>query len=345
MEGRDLLFKLCDSTGVSGSEYKIHHILEEYFKETCSDIFRGRLGDFIAMKKGSGNLRVMISAHMDEIGLMVKSIDERGFIHFVKVGGVDSKTLPAQEVIIHGRKDVYGVIGAKPPHVLSEEERKKAVSMENMLIDTGMNRKQILELVSIGDLITIKRECTGLLNDYMTGKAMDNRAGICAMYECSKLLVTMDHKADVYFTASTMEELGCLGVRTDVHNINPDIGIALDVTFGDKYADEGLKGECGSGVEIAIGPNIHQGLAEKLIKVADENNIPYFIEVYPGNTGTDAWEMQVAGEGVPTILVSIPIRYMHSSIEVVKYSDIKTVGELMALFISALEDWSDGYDS
>lgn len=345
MEGKEILKKLSDLNAVSGSEYLLQDDLECTFKPYVNEIKKGKMGDFIAIKRGEGEdrLKILITAHVDEIGLMVTDIDERGFVSFTNVGGVDPKTLPAQEVIIHGLRDVYGVIGAKPPHVLTEKDRKKAIKMDEMVIDCGMTKDELKELVKIGDYITIKKESLELLGDFITGKALDNRVGIMALYECAKELNKIKHTADVYFAATTQEERGLLGIKTTTYEVNPDIGIVVDVTFGDKYANPDIQLECGKGVEITIGPNIHPELSEKLIKLADEYGIPYTIDVAPGGTGTETWNLQVTREGVPTLLVSVPIKYMHTSTEIVNYKDIVRAGRLLALFISSLKNWGDIY--
>jgi endoglucanase len=343
MEGRKMLFRLSDIAGVSGSEDNLHEILEEYFKEWTDETTRGRLGDFTAVKKGSGGggPRILVEAHSDQIGFMVKSIDERGFVHFTGVTEIDPAILPAQEVVIHGRKDVYGVIGMKPPHVLTPEERKTAVRMEDMKIDVGMTQEEAKSLIKPGDTITAGGPCTDLLEGYITGRAMDNRTSLCAMYECARLLKGYGHTADVYFSAAPMEEIGCLGGGPAAYAADPDAAIVLDVTFADTYGYSELPGGCGDGVEIAVGPNVHPELTDELISIAEENCIPYFISVYPGHTGTDAYDIQVTREGIPTVLISIPIRYMHTFTEVVKYEDIERAARLTALFISSLKGWGD----
>ncbi|QCX34585.1 M42 family metallopeptidase [Caloramator sp. E03] len=343
MEGREFLFKLSNSMGVSGYEHNLNSLLEEYFKGYVDEISYGKLGDFIGIKKGRGSLKIMIAAHLDEVGLMVTEIDDRGFVHFRVINGIDPKTLPAQEVIIHGKKEVYGVIGAKPPHILTSEDLKKAIDVDDMLIDTGLEKDKLIEIVSPGDVITIKRDATNLLGDFITGKAFDDRAGVCAMFECAKILKDCEHYPDVYFVATVMEEVGHKGARTVTNVINPDIGIAIDVTSADKYASDDILVECGKNIKIAVGPNIHPELVEKLIETAQEQDIPYKIVAEPGRTGTDAWDIQVSGEGVATLLVSIPIKYMHTSVEVLNYTDIEKVGKLIASFILSLKDWSDIY--
>ncbi|SHF23847.1 endoglucanase [Caldanaerobius fijiensis DSM 17918] len=345
MEGKDILKKLSDLNGVSGSEFILHDVLEEIFKEYSDEVKRGKMGDFVAVKKGEGEerLKIMLTAHADEIGLMVTDIDDRGFVHFTNVGGVDAKTLPAQEVIIHGKEDVFGVIGAKPPHVLTEKDRKKSIKIDEMVIDCGMEKDELKKIISIGDFITINRKSIDLLGDFITGKALDNRVGIMVLYECAKNLKNLRHIADVYFAATTQEERGLVGVRTTTYEINPDIGIVVDVTLGDKYANPDIQVECGKGVEITVGPNIHPELSERLIKVADEYSIPYTIDVAAGPTGTETWNVQISREGVPTLLISVPIKYMHTSTEVVNYKDVIRAGRLLALFISSLKNWGEIY--
>lgn len=345
MEGKELMFKLSDSFGVSGNEYLLHGLLTEYFKEYSDEIKYGKLGDFVAIKKGSSNgkFKIMLAAHGDEVGLMVKDIDERGFIHFVNVCGVDPKTLPAQEVIIHGKSEVFGVIGAKPPHVLSQEDMKKAVKMEDMSIDVGMNKEEATKLITVGDFINVRRKCTPLINEFVTGKALDDRSGIAAMFECAKELKKLKHSADVYFVATTQEERGSKGAAVMTYDINPDIGIAIDVDFGDKYAYPEAVSECGKGIEITVGPNFHHELTEKFMEIADEYKINYEIDVAANGQGTDGSAIQISREGIPTLLVSIPLKYMHTSTEVICYKDVIEAGKMMALFIASINDWSDIY--
>lgn len=347
MDGKELMTKLCDSFGISGSEYRLHSILEEYFNEYTDEIQYGVLHDFIGVKKGSRNgngvFKIMLAAHADEVGLIVKSINDHGFIEFANVCGVDPKTLPAQEVILYGKREVYGVIGAKPPHVLTPEDMKKAIKLEDMVIDVGMTKEEASELINVGDFITIKRQCASLLGDFVTGKALDNRCGIAAMYECAKELSKMKHAADVYFVATSLEERGGLGARTTAYQIAPDIGIAVDVDFGDKYAYADAITECGKGTEIAIGPNMHPELTERMIEVADKYNIRYELDVSGGIPGTDASDIQIARDGIPTLLLSIPLRYMHTSTEVVCYKDVIETGKLLTQFIASIQDWGEIY--
>ncbi|MPM68242.1 putative aminopeptidase YsdC [bioreactor metagenome] len=278
----------------------------------------------------------MVMAHLDEIFMSVTAIKENGFLEF-RGNGIDVKTLVSQEVVVHGEKDILGIIGIKPPHLMKDEERNKAITLESLLIDTGYSKEALEKIVKIGDYVTVKRGFRELLNDNVTCKALDDRAGVASLYTCAKELKNVNHDLDVYFVCSAQEEVGHRGAKTASNSINPDIGIAVDVTFDSgKMGAQERENNLGGGPVICIGPNIHPKLREKLTEVAEEYNIPYQVEVEPGDTGTDAWDIQIAGEGIPTLLISIPLKYMHTSVEVVNMKDIKNTGRIMAKLIEKL---------
>lgn len=341
MEIKEFIKKLSEATGVSGHEKEITELIHSTFLKYTDKIETDVLGNVICVKKGvkSNGKKIMLAAHMDEIGLMVKDIDENGFIKFTNVGGIDQRTLLCQEVIIHGRKKVLGIIGAKPPHLTTSEERSKALKMEDLVVDVGMSKEAIKDLIRIGDIITIKRNMTFLLNDWVAGKALDDRAGIAAMYICLQELSKMKHDIDVYCVATVQEEVGTRGAITSSYSINPEIGIAIDVGFGNTPELNKFDTiEMTKGPAITIGPNIHPNIFSKLKEVAQKNYIDYQVEVAPGRTGTDAWPMQVSREGIATGLLSIPLRYMHTSVETICISDIQKTGKLLAQFIVALNE-------
>lgn len=341
MELREMIQKLSESPGVSGYEHEVAEIVESYFSKYCNEVKKDTLGNVIGFKKGSKNhgRKIMLAAHMDEIGLMVKDVDKNGFIQIVNVGGIDQRTLLCQEVIIHGKEKVYGVIGAKPPHLTSDEERSKVPDMEKLFIDTGFKREELREKVQIGDLITIKRKMTFLKNDWVSGKALDDRAGVATLLVCLKELQNVSHDIDVYCVATVQEEVGTRGAVTATYEINPDIGIAIDVGFGrTPELKEFDTIEVGKGPAITMGPNIHPGIFKTLKETAKKNYIDYQVEVEPGSSGTDAWPMQVTRSGVAAGLLSIPLRYMHTSVETLSLSDIEKTGKLLARFIIGLND-------
>jgi len=279
----------------------------------------------------------MLAAHMDEIGLIVNKIEENGFLRFSEVGGIDKKTLVGQEVLVHGKETILGIIGTKPPHMMSNEEQEKSIKIEDMIIDTGFNKEEVEKIVKIGDFITIRREAIVLENERISGKSMDDRVGVVVLYDIAKRLQTLKHNIDVYFVCTVQEELTMSGGMTSTYKINPDIGIAIDVGFG--YTPELKRNQTllmGHGPGIALGGNIDSSLRNKIINIAKELNIPYQINVVPGQTGTDARSIQITREGIPTLLISIPLRYMHTSVELVDLKDVSFTSILISEFIRTI---------
>ncbi|MDK2800526.1 MAG: tetrahedral aminopeptidase [Clostridiales bacterium] len=340
MSTNDFLLTLSSLTAVSGYEHVSLTEIKKFFQPYCDLVYDDKMGNIIGVKKTKTKTphKVMLAAHMDEIGLMVKSIDEKGFIKFTNIGGVDQRLLLAQEVIVHGKEELFGVISAKPPHLQSKEEANKAVKMEDLVIDVGMEAEKVKKLINIGDIVSFRSSLTTLMNKYICGKSMDNRVGVAVMIECLKELNRQDIDVELYAAATVQEEVGLRGATVISYDINPDIGIAIDVCHGD--TPDVSKDETyvtSKGPVITLGPNIHPKLAKKIMNIAKEYNIPFQTDVDPGNTGTDAWAIQVTRAGIPTLLVSIPLRYMHTTVETVCYNDIANAGKLLAIFIRKLE--------
>ncbi|MCI6276797.1 MAG: M42 family metallopeptidase [Clostridium sp.] len=337
MEEKLALIELTEAHGPSGRENMIHPLLEKYFS-SYGEVWSDNINNLYTLKKGKGNNSIMLLAHSDEIFLMVTEIMDNGFLKVVSKG-IDAKTLVSQEVIIHGKKAIKGVIGIKPPHLMSDEEKTGAVTIEGLLVDTGYSKQSLEKIVEVGDYITLSRNCTELLNNNMACKCADDRAGIVAMLSCAKELQSFNHDLDVYFVCGVQEEVGLRGAKAAAYNIKPKIAIALDTTFDSgKFGDDDRENELGKGPVICIGPNIHPKVRKRIMNVARDCDIPFQLEVEPGSTGTDAWAIQVARDGIPTLLLSIPIKYMHTSVEVVNIDDIKNTGRLMARFIERLKD-------
>lgn len=336
MKDIDFLRKLATSHAPSGREHWIYPVVKEAF-EPFGEVSLGKLNNIYVHKRGKGEECIMLMAHADEVFLMVTELCENGFLRF-KSNGIDAKTLVSQEVYVHGKERVLGIIGIKPPHLMSEEDRKKAITAEELLIDTGLSKEKLQSLINIGDYVTLKRNFYELLNNNVTCKSIDDRAGIAAMYACAKELQNINHDLDVYFVSSCQEEVGHRGARIGSFEIKPTMAIAIDVTFdsGPMGATE-RENKLGSGPVICIGPNIHPKFRKKLMDIGREYNIPYQVEVEPGSTGTDAWDIQIIGEGIPTLLISIPIKYMHTSVEMVNMEDIKNTGRIMAKLIEKLK--------
>ncbi|MCY6372724.1 M42 family metallopeptidase [Clostridium ganghwense] len=335
MDSKDIFRELCLAHAPSGREHLIYPIIKRVFN-SFGDVSIDKMNNVVVHKKGKSNGSIMLMAHADEIFLIVTEICKKGFLKFKGVG-VDPKTLISKEVIIHGKKEVLGIIGVKPPHLMDEDEKNKAVSADSLLIDTGYSKEKLEQIVKVGDFITLRGDFVELLNDNIACKATDDRAGIAAMYECAKELENINHDLDVYFVCSCQEEVGHRGAKMASYSINPDIAIAIDATFDNgPMGDRDRENTLGKGPVICIGPNLHPKLNEKIMSLAKEYKIPYGVEVEPGNTGTDAWDIQITRSGIPTLLISIPIKYMHTSVEVINMQDIKNTGRIIAKLIEKL---------
>ncbi len=333
MEDVEFLRKICEAYAPSSREHWLYPIINDNFKK-FGDVSISHLNNIYIHKKGNNKGKIMIMAHADEVFLMIKNIDEKGFLAF-KTIGIDPKTLPSQEVIIHGKKNILGIINSKPKEFIGKDE---VTNTEMLFIDTGYDLEYIKKYVNIGDYVTIKRKTSLLLNNNLAGKSMDDRAGITAMYICALELERIKHDMDIYFVCSCQEEVGHRGAKMASYEIKPDIGIAIDVTFDSgKMGDLDRENKLGNGPVICIGPNIHPKLRKHIMNIAEVYNIPYQVEVEPGNTGTDAWDIQISGNGIPCLLISIPIKYMHTSVEIVNIDDIRNTARILAKFIEKLK--------
>lgn len=337
---KKLIKELSDLRGISGFEYRISDKIAEYFRPYADDVTVDTLGNVIAVKRcGKENAKkIMIEAHCDEIGLMVRDIDDRGFVAMAMVGGIDTRILPSSEVVIHGRKDVPGVIGAKPPHLQEADEAKKASKLTDMAIDTGMNAGEVKKYVSVGDSITLAQSVGELGGGQFSGKTLDDRAGVAALITTMKNLMKIKTDVDVYAVAAVQEEVGLRGAKTAAYSINPNLAVAVDVCHGITPDNSDNAFETGSGAVISIGPNIHPKLQKRLSETAEKYHVKTELDVDGGDTGTDAWAIQVSRCGVPTALLSIPLKYMHTSVETLSVSDVSAVSELLTYFIQNLDD-------
>ncbi len=333
---QNIIKKLSDLRGASGHEYRINNEIAEMFRPYCDDVRIDALGSVIAERKcGKENApKVMLEAHMDEIGLVVKSVTDEGYIYFSNLGGVDPRILPSSEVTIHGKSDVYGVVGMPPSTSFDTE---KSYKLKDLAIDTGLDGETVKSLVSVGDSITLPQSVGKLGKAQFSAKTMDDRASVAAILKVLENVKDADLNCDIYAVAAVQEEVGCRGGKTTSFSISPDMAIAIDVTHGitPDNADNAI--EVGSGTAMSKGPNIHPRLVERLEKTAIENNIPYNIEIDGGATGTDAWEIQVSGGGIPVALMSIPLKYMHTSVETLAISDVVDTANVITEFVKGLE--------
>jgi tetrahedral aminopeptidase len=326
----------------SGHEAPVRELLRETWRDYVDELQQDKLGSLIGIKRatranGQPARKIMLSAHMDEIGLMVRDIVD-GFIYTHRISGIDSRLMPAQPVMVHGKRALPGVVSTVPPHLLSSEARRKYPAINDLVIDVGLPAEEVSALVRIGDLITLDVPLLELQGRRVAAKALDDRACVAAVTVCLDLLRGMRHEWEVYAAATVQEETGLLGAKTAAYFIQPDIAIALDVTFGKQPGvDADTGSDLGGGPVLGLGPNFHLKLNEQIRKTAKSLEMKLQDEPINGNSGTDAWAIQVSRGGVPTALLSIPIRNMHSPVETVDLRDIERTGRLLAHFIASLD--------
>jgi len=261
----------------------------------------------------------------------------------VTVGGFDPRVLLGQEVLVHGRQTLPGIIGSRPPHVLSQEERTRPVPLEEMFIDVGLSEQSAREVVQTGDVVTLHRSFLEFKakgnGRLVTGKALDDRAAVALLVLVLDALAGLRHTWDVYAVATVQEEVGLRGAITSAYGVAPDLAIAIDVTQGDTPGVSEVETmKVGGGPAIGFGPNIHPAVFDRLVQTAKTYEITHQIEPIPGASGTDAWAIQVTREGIPTGLVSLPLRYMHTVVETGALSDLERAARLLSLFIAGLTD-------
>jgi len=342
---KDLLKKLSDAHGVSSYEGNIREIIKAELEGYVDDIYTDKMGNLIAVKPGD-DFKFMIASHMDEIGLMVQHIDEKGFLKFVHVGGWFNPVLYTQRVIIHGKKGpVTGVIGAKPPHKMTPEDRKKEIKIENMFIDVGaVSEEEVNKLgIEIGSPVTVDREFTDLANSRVTGKAMDNRVGVAVLIETLK---KTDSPHTICGVFTVQEELGLKGAKVSAFALEPDCAIATDVTIPGDHPGMTMKDatvEMGKGPVLVLASASGRGLmadwrvSDWLRNTAEKNEIPYQLEVGDGGN-TDATIIHLVRDGIPSIPFSVPARYIHSPVEVIDMKDVEASVELLVKALKTKPD-------
>ena len=336
----DLLTRLCETPGAPGREERIREVVIAELAPHADEITVDPLGNVAAVRKGGGGPRVMLAAHMDELGFMVTHIDDDGYIRVVPLGGFDPKTKVAQRVIVHGHEDLLGVMGAKPIHIMSPEERKALPKPDDHYIDVGLQADDVREIVRKGDPVTRERTLARLGN-LVTCKSLDNRAGLYVMIQAMRALG--DHECEVVAVATTQEEVGLRGARVAAQRLRPDIGLAIDITLAND--GPGAKPHekvttIGGGAAIKAydsGVIVPRVVIEHLERVADVREIPHQVEIM-SRGGTDTRELQLAGDGALAGCVSIPTRYIHQVVETCDPGDLVACAALVAAFCETAQD-------
>lgn len=339
--------ELVEAPSPSGFEQPAQEVYRQFIGKYADEVKTDVHGNVIAMKKGTTDLKLMIVGHADEIGLMINYIDDNGFIRFMPIGGVDVALLPGSRVnIYHDGELVRGVIGRKAIHLLKPEERKNSPKLEDLWIDIGaQDRKEAEKRVAIGDPITFSPGLEELDGDIITSKATDNKAGVYVVAAVMKELAKEEIAFNLYSVAAVQEEVGLRGARTSAYGIDPDVGIAIDVTHATDFPgmNKNTLGDIrlGKGPVVSVGCNINPKVFELLKKAGDNAKVKYQIEAAPRATGTDANALQVNRAGVAAGLISIPNRYMHTQNEVIHLGDLTAAAKMLAEFTRLIDAETD----
>ncbi len=333
MDIKETIIALSEVSGTSGSEENAAQLALSMLRQFSPDatIVNGNvIGHFGSHTTGRPSL--VLDAHIDQIGFVVTYITDEGFVKVGSVGGIDRRLLPAQPVVIHGSQDVRGVICSVPPHL--SHGSSEVLAMEDVAIDTGMTKEELEQIIAQGDPITFDVTCRQLIGNRITDGALDDRCGIACILRTLELIGGADTAYNVTVIFSTQEEVGERGAKIGAFAVSPDIALAVDVSFA--YAigeDEKNCGYLGKGPMIGISPSLSREISDKLIGIAKKASIPYQIEVMSGLTSTNADRYSVNREGAKTCTVSIPLRNMHTPVEVIDLSDVETTAQLLAEFI------------
>lgn len=332
----DLLTELTETSGVPGYEDRLRDIVRREFDSVVDEVRSDAMGNLVGTVEGDGAYEVVVAAHMDEIGFMVKHVTDEGFLQLDALGGWDARILKAQRVtVLTEEGDLTGVIGSVPPHTLTEEQKEKEPTVEDVHVDLGLPVEKVEERVSVGDLVTT-RQTTVEMGEFVTGKALDNRVSVFAMLEAARRLDSPD--VTVHFVATVQEEVGLRGAEAIGVDFDPDLGIALDTTVANDVpsfeADEYVTqlGE-GAGIKLKDSSVItNRKVHRRLRDVAEDENVAYQLEVLPSG-GTDTGGLQNAHGAKPVGAISVPTRYLHTPTESVHRSDVAAAIDLLVAFL------------
>ena len=330
---REDLYRLCNAAGVAGMK-EITQVAVELLKPLVDEVYTDAMGNVLGLRRCSeeGAPTVMLEAHLDEIGFLVTHIDDKGFVYVAAAGGIDGRVLTAQEVLIYGDEVYQGVFCSTPPHLSGKDGELPELSKRG--IDVGLSAEEAKAHIPLGSRVIFAPAWRELNENIVSSKALDDRAGMAAILHCLRK-VEENCPVNVAIAFCVQEELGCRGSDPATRQLNPDYAIVTDVSFATTPdADPNHCGKLSKGVMIGISPILDGDMSDALIAGAKANEIPYQYEVMGGRTGTDADHISGCLYGVPTALLSIPQRYMHTPVEVIDLRDIAAVGNLMAAYVN-----------
>lgn len=330
----NLLFSLCSTFSGSGNEKNIADIIKKEMHNYCNDICIDKNYNVIChVGDTSASRHILIDAHIDQISMVVTAIDDSGFINISPCGGVDCRVLPGSTVLIYGKEIITGIVCSTPPH-LNSNNNSDFEKTENLFVDTGINSEKIHEIISVGDYVFFNAVPKKLLKNKITAPALDNRAGVAALIRCAQILKNESFDCQVTFLFSSQEETRALGAKTVSFSIEPSETISVDTSFAKQpnISDE----KCGylsHGPMIGIAPSLSRNISNKLIEISKQNNIPYQLEIMTSSTGTTSDVITVSKNGITGGLLSIPLRYMHTPVEIIDTLDIEHTAKLLVLYI------------
>lgn len=330
---QEMLFRLCSAPGAAGREDGAAQVAAEMLS-FLPNVKIDTLGSVVASFGNPKSKRhILLDAHLDQIGMLVTSVDENGFLKVARDGGMDRRVLPGSRVVVYGKETLNGIVCCLPPH-LTDGGEDHVPDITEMAVDVGLTKEEANELVQPGDVVLLPGEPRRLLGSRVTGAALDDRAGCAALIRCAQLLQETTLSCRVTVLLSTREEVGSQGAETAAFREEPDMAIAVDVSFADQPGVPAHKcGKLSEGPMIGVSPVLDKNITETLKRLAKENEIPFQLEVMGGTTGTNADEINVTRGGVPCGLVSIPQRNMHTPAEICDLKDIENVARLLAAFI------------
>lgn len=339
------LRSLVETPSPTGAEEPVAALVRTRLSSVADEVQTNTMGSVHAVLEGTGaGPSLMLAAHMDEIGLMVTYISDDGFLSIAAVGGVDAAILPSMRVDVHTASGMLrGIVGRKPIHLIEADERKKVTPLDKLVIDLGMPGKKVRKLVRVGDVITFGVGFERFGKGMAVSRAFDDKCGVWVACRVMEELRAAGRAKGAFIAAATVqEEIGTRGAMTSAYGVNPDVAIAFDVTHATDYPgiDKTKYGAitCGEGPVIARGPNINPLVFDRLVAAAEAEGIPYQFEAEPSVTGTDARAIQVTRGGIPTGLVSVPLRYMHTPTEVIALEDLENTVRLITRFALDLDE-------
>lgn len=335
---REMLSALCPLPGPSGFERPVTLCAAELLRPLVDEVSVDRMGNLVGIRRCGipGAKRILLDAHLDEIGLIVIGAED-GFLRFRSIGGVDPRMLPDREVTILTNPPLFGVVACLPPHVQRAGDADKSVPIPDLFIDTGLTQEEAETLIPAGTPCVFRDGCFPLGHRQMCGKSMDDRSCFVTLLRAAQLLKDKILDVDLYILGSTREEVSYGGAATAVWANTPDCCVAVDVTHGktpDSPKDRTY--ELGGGPVIGVGPNMTRWMTERMIAKAQTMDIPVQLEVMAGSSGTNGWDMQITREGVATAVLSLPLKYMHSPVETLDLSDMEAVAALLAAFVEGI---------